>query len=88
MVMCFEGGASVIVAYQSWWGGTCVGAGKLTLGVHYSTPTSAIHSNEREQMEELLTFDEWQCPPLFLSCNVNIAVCLVERQVNISQSGA
>jgi hypothetical protein len=45
-----------------------------------------MSSNEHEHMEELLTFDGVCC--LLLSCNVNIAVCLVEQQVNISQSGA
>jgi hypothetical protein len=41
-----------------------------------------MSSNEHEYIEELLTLI------VSLGCNVNIAVCLVEWQVNISQSGA
>jgi hypothetical protein len=32
-----------------------------------------------KHMEELLTFDKWQRLPLLLSCNINVAVCLVEQ---------
>jgi hypothetical protein len=63
------------------------GSGMLVLGFGGALGCSHVYNRfiSNRHKKNLLILILWH--PLLVSCNINIAVCLVERWVNISKSG-